>query len=65
MEDTVKPLCKLTGMDGNIFYILGRVNRTLKENGKAEQAKEVNERVMASGSYTKALQIIMEYVDVE
>ena len=65
MDENLKPACKLTGEDGNIFFILGRVSRTLKENGKTEQAKEVSDRVMASGSYDEALQIIMEYVEVE
>lgn len=65
MDENLKPTCKLLGEDGNIFSILGRVSRTLKEHGKAEQANEVSERVMASGSYDEALQIIMEYVEVE
>ncbi|MEQ2464741.1 hypothetical protein [Niallia hominis] len=65
MEENHKPSVKLIGEDGNIFSILGRVSITLKEGGKEEQAKEVMERVMASSSYGKALQIIMEYVEVE
>lgn len=65
MEGHLKPDCKLMGEDGNIFFILGRVIRTLKENGEVGQAQEVSERVMASGSYDEALQIIMEYVEVE
>ena len=65
MEENQKPICRLVGEDGNIFSILGRVSRTLKENGKGEQVKEVGERVMASSSYDEALQIIMEYVKVE
>lgn len=65
MVEYQKTPCKLIGEDGNIFSILGRVSRTLKEDGKEEQAKEVRERVMASSSYGEALQIIMEYVEVE
>ena len=65
MSDNCKPKCRLVGEDGNIFFILGRVSRVLKENGKADAAKEVRERVMASGSYDEALKIIMEYVEVE
>ena len=65
MVKNQKPPCKLIGEDGNIFSILGRVSKTLKEDGKEEQAKEVRERVMASSSYGEALQIIMEYVEVE
>lgn len=65
MAENQKPICRLVGEDGNIFSILGRVNRALKEDGKGEQVKEVSERVMASSSYDAALQIIMEYVEVE
>ncbi|TYS69723.1 hypothetical protein FZC76_05665 [Sutcliffiella horikoshii] len=65
MVENQKPPCKLIGEDGNIFSILGRVSKTLKEDGKEEQAKEVREQVMASSSYGEALQIIMEYVEVE
>jgi hypothetical protein len=65
MEENHKPSVKLIGEDGNIFSILGRVSRALKEAGKEEQVKEVSERVMASSSYGEALQIIMEYVEVE
>lgn len=65
MEENRKPACRLMGEDGNIFSILGRVGRTLKEDGQAEQVQEVNRRVMAAGSYDEALQIIMEYVEVE
>lgn len=64
-RNELKPKCKLIGEDGNIFFILGRVSRTLKDNGKADQAKECTDRVMSSKSYTEALQIIMEYVEVE
>jgi hypothetical protein len=63
--DGLKPQCRLVGEDGNIFFILGRVRQTLKASGENEQAQEVSQRVMASGSYDEALRIIMEYVDVE
>lgn len=65
MEENRKPACRLMDEDGNIFSILGRVGRTLKEHGKAAQAQEVSKRVMAAVSYDEALQIIMEYVEVE
>lgn len=63
--DGLKPQCRLVGEDGNIFFVLGRVRQALKASGKNDQVQEVSERVMASGSYDEALQIIMEYVDVE
>jgi hypothetical protein len=65
MSGNLKPICKLIGEDGNIFSILGRVSRALKDNGQDEKVKEVNSRVMCSCSYEEALKIIMEYVEVE
>lgn len=65
MDEELKPKCKLIGEDGNIFFILGRVSRVLKDNGMADKAKECTNRVMASGSYEQALGIIMEYVEVD
>lgn len=65
MDEDLKPKCKLIGEDGNIFFILGRVSRVLKDNGMVDKAKECSDRVMASGSYEQALGIIMEYVEVE
>ncbi len=60
-----KPKCRLVGEDGNIFSILGRVMKVLKESGKPDKAQECSTRVMASGSYDEALKIIIEYVEVE
>ena len=60
-----RPKMKLAGMDGNIFAILGRASRLLKENGQADQAKEMSSRVYQSGDYYKALNVISEYVETE
>ena len=60
-----RPKMKLVGQDGNIFAILGRASRLLKENGQPDQAKEMCDRVYQSGNYYKALNIISEYVETE
>ena len=59
-----KPKCPLIGSDGNIFNLLGMASRTLRENGMSEQAKEMQSRVTASGSYSEALDILDEYVEI-
>lgn len=59
-----KPDCKLIGEDGNIFHLLGIAARTLRRNGMSEQAKEMTDRIYASGSYDEALGIIGEYVNI-
>lgn len=59
-----KPDCALIGQDGNVFNLTGIASRTLRRNGMAEQAKEMSDRVFASGSYHEALNIIGEYVNI-
>lgn len=65
-----RPQMKLIGEDGssaacNIFAILGRASRLLRENGQPEKAKEMSDRVYQSGNYYRALHIISEYVATE
>lgn len=59
-----KPDCKLIGEDGNIFNLMARAARTLRENNLSEEAKEMRERITSSGSYDEALCIIGEYVNI-
>lgn len=59
-----KPDCPLIGQDGNVFTLIGIASRTLKQNGMREEAEELRERAMASGSYGEVLNIIEEYVNI-
>ena len=59
-----KPDCTLIGEDGNIFNLMARASRTLRENDLSEEAKEMRERITSSGSYDEALCIIGEYVNI-
>ncbi len=59
-----KPDCKLIGEDGNIFNLMARASRTLRENDLSEETKEMRERITSSGSYDEALRIIGEYVNI-
>ena len=66
-EDTPKqekPDCPLIGQDGNIFNLMGIAARTLRQHDLAGQAKEMSDRIYASGSYDEALSIIGEYVNI-
>lgn len=62
--EKIKPDCPLIGQDGNIFNLIGIASRTLKRSGMKEKAKEMSSRVMSSGSYDDALNIIGEYVNI-
>lgn len=59
-----KPDCPLIGQDGNIFNLMGIARRTLCENGRKEQAEEMRGRILQSGSYDEALNIIGSYVNI-
>lgn len=60
-----KPKMRLVGQDGNIFSILGRASKLLRQNGQRKQAEEMFQRVQSCGDYYKALNIISEYVQTE
>ena len=53
-----KPKMQLIGQDGNIFAIMGRASRLLKNAGQSDKAKEMCDRVTASQSYSEALSIV-------
>jgi len=59
-----KPKCKLTGTDGNVFALAGRVTACLKKANLPDQAKEFSSKLFSCGSYNEALQLMMQYVDV-
>lgn len=53
-----------TGNSGNIFFILAEVKRELQKQGRIQEFNTMWETVQKSGSYTNALGIIREYVDL-
>ncbi|WP_296619980.1 hypothetical protein [Marivirga sp.] len=61
----MKPKCKLVGADGNIFNLIRLAKKALNKADQNIQANEMTARVYEAESYDAALQIIMEYVDVE
>ena len=64
-KNSLRPKMQLIGQDGNIFAIMGRASRLLKNAGQSDKAKEMRDRVMSCDSYQKALSIVSEYVETE
>jgi len=59
-----KPVIKVLGEDGNIFGIIAKAQRALKEQGRSEDADEVFSVVSKQAeSYEEALDIIQDYVE--
>lgn len=59
-----KPICKLSGTDGNVFAIIGRVREALRDAGQTDLAGEFLEKAFHANSYDEVLRLCMEYVDV-
>lgn len=59
-----KPRCTLTGTDGNIFALMGRVSKTLREAGLEDKVSEMQNRVTSSKSYDEALTVLGDYVEI-
>ena len=64
-KNSLRPKMQLIGQDGNIFAIMGRASRLLKNAGQSDKAKEMCDRFTASQSYSEALNIVSEYVETE
>lgn len=60
---TQRPKVRLTGTDGNVFALLGRCSQALRQAGQADQARELQAKVMSAESYDAALILMMEYVE--
>lgn len=56
---------KLTGYDGNAFFIIGRVRSALKRAGVPEERCEEFAKEAMSGDYDNVLQTAMKWVTVE
>lgn len=61
----IKPTCKLSNTDGNVFHIIGRVSFCLKKAGMDSMSKEFAKNAMACEDYDGVLRLAFEYVDVE
>ncbi len=59
----MKPKVKLVGTDGNIFAVVGRCARVLRNAGQSDEAKEMPAAVFKSKNYDEALGVCMQYVD--
>jgi len=56
---------RLSGKDGNVFAIMGRVRQALVQAGATDDdVKSFMSEMMGAGSYDEALQTVMRWVNV-
>lgn len=58
-----KPEAGIIGANGNVFNLIAISRKALKKAGLPDEAEDLMNRVMQSGSYDEALQIIFEYIE--
>lgn len=49
---------------GNIFYLLGMVQKAMRKQNRLDAFNSLRDRVFASGSYEEALRILREEADL-
>lgn len=64
-EPKKRPHVTLSGTDGNIFALMGRCAGALRKEGLSEDATKMTKEVMTAESYDAALQVLMQYCDVD
>lgn len=62
--DLEKPVCRLSGTDGNVFAIIGTVSGALKRAKMPEKAKEFQDRAFNATSYDEVLAMCDDFVEV-
>lgn len=60
-----KPRVRLTGEDGNAFFIMGRVRGALRRSGAPSEVIEAFTKKATSGDYDNVLCTCFEFVEVE
>lgn len=59
-----KPFVQLSGKDGNVFSIIARVGRTLRDGDDPEKAEEFIAKAFAAKSYGEVLHLVEEYCKI-
>ncbi len=65
MLEKSKPKVKLSGTDGNVFALAGRVSQALRRAGLDDEAAKFWVELKVCDSYDSALQLMMKYCEVE
>lgn len=60
-----KPKVKLSGSDGNVFFMIGKCASALKKEGMGDKAKEMSSRCFECDSYGAAITVMSEYCDIQ
>lgn len=60
-----KPVVKLIGLNGNAFFVMGKVKRALQKAGADREYIDQYLSEATFGDYHHLLAVSMKYVDIE
>lgn len=60
-----KPTVNLSDAEDNIYILVNKISKILKQKGLYQQAQEMSRRVFNSESYEEAIKIISKYVKIK
>lgn len=63
--ETMDVKVRLCGEDGNVFFIIGRVSRALKQAGFHREAQDYLNKAASCKSYNEVIQLTADTVTVE
>ncbi|MGH8880556.1 MAG: hypothetical protein ACRD0P_24905 [Stackebrandtia sp.] len=55
---------ELADVDGNVFAVVGRIARSLRQEGRGDAAAEFTEAACSCSSYDEVLQLAMRTVTI-
>jgi hypothetical protein len=55
----------LTGTDGNVFAVLGKVSRALRQAGVSQAERDAFTQEETASDYDRLLQTVMRWVEVD
>jgi len=64
IEEEQRPDCQLSGENGNVFSIIGRVSKALKGASFWEKAEEFNVGALKCVNYDEVILLAYKYVNV-
>jgi hypothetical protein len=64
-NNLIRPTVRLTGEDGNAFFIIGRCAKALRREGNPPEVIKAFQDEAMSGDYDHVLQTAIAYCEVE
>lgn len=63
--DVTKPRCRISGTEGNVYALIGRVSDALRSADQIDRIDEFVDRSISASTYDELLGLSQDYVEHE